>query len=350
MSDEYLMPAPSGSAATDTANLQTAVSETITKAQTFGLYGGVIQLRAGRYKFTNAEIRGAIRLRLQGVFGQTVIEYAGDALGSALTLVNSQWCELRDFDIDMGAGGAAAIRLLRDGGTGFAPSQNQIRNVRIDGRNATPVGVLIGGVNQNNDFHVIEDVQFADCTYAEVVTGDSQCYNVELNRCYFAAGVGGQHAVVAEYGKVRINGGRSLGHARATLLMRGFGMSNEVTGLNIEGDKRLFECIGGHTSYIHAVNVRYAGNLAHEDGRFIVASGGTRAIIVMEDCHIGIGNNPSAAFVVDYSGAHADSKFHMLRGNFFTSAPSPFPANATVKDVFVFTATSPTIDYTVVNL
>lgn len=350
------MPAPSGSAATDTANLQTAISETLSKAQTYGLNGGVIQLRAGRYKFTNidaaAVVRAAIRLRLQGVYGQTVLQYAGDATGYLLTIVNSQWCELCDFDIDMGVGGAGAIRILYDDGAGFAPSQNAIRRVRIDGKNATPVGILVGGEggkNQNTDFTIAEDVQIVGCTYAEFLTDKPQSYGAQLIRCDFRAGTGGLYGVVCTGGKVFWEGGRISGHAGAAIRAAGWHQAISFRGLNCEAEKRLFIVDAAHSIMATFSELRWTEDAAHADGRVVIVDN-SRASLLFHNCNIGVNVvNPPPPLWFDFSSAHPDSKLIWELGDFGSTAVQPFPPGANVRHVAVYTSTDPIV-YAMVNL
>lgn len=346
MSDEYLMPAPTGSAQTDTANLQTAISETIAKAQTYGLNGGVIQLRAGVYRFKPIEVRGAIRLRLRGVFGQTKWLYSGDAIGYALTVVNSQRCEFEDIDIDMGAGGGAGgIRCLRDGGAGFAPSRNTFRHIDIDGRGATPTAILIGGegaVDANNDFHRFEGCNLMGYTYAGIITDRSQSYGNRVIDCFLWGGGVAQYGVVCAAGKLHWTGGAMNAHTVASIRAQGHGQALVFDYLDCEGDSRLLMIDPSHSTKITFRELRWANDKAHEDGRIIVVNN-SRASIQMENCDVAYSVNPPPANTIDYSAAQLGSEFYWRLGNFGSTAAQPFPPGAKIEGLTVYTSTDPLV-------
>lgn len=345
MTDEYLLSAPSGSAATDTANLQTAISETLAKAQAFGLNGGIIQLRAGVYRFSPIEVRSAIRLRIRGVFGQTKWLYSGDAIGYALTVVNSQRCEFEDIAIDMGAGGAGGIHCLRDSGAGFAPSKNTFRNIDIDGRNATPTAVLIGGggaLDANNDFHRFEGCNFDGYTYAGIITDKSQSYGTQVEDCFLSGGGAALYGVVCAYGKVHWTGGAMNGHTVASIRAQGHGQALVFEYLDCEADGRLLQIDPSHSTKVTFRELRWANDKAHADGRLIVVNN-SRASILMENCDVAYSVNPPPANTVDYSAAQASSEFYWRLGNFGSTAAQPFPPGAKIEGLTVYTSTDPLV-------
>lgn len=321
----YLMPPPSGNAATDTENLEDALATTLAEAQTFGLYGGEILLGKGIYRFAPIEVRGAIRLRLRGIFGQTKWLYSGDATGCALTVVNSQWCRISDLVMDMGAGAASALRCLRDAGTGFAPSQNQFENIFIDGKNATPNAILIGGdgsINANNDYMQFKNIEARGYTNTGASLNGSQSYGNNFEDCSFQGGTGAQYGVNAVLAGFFWKRGRIFAHAGADYRIKGWYQPIIIDGHLGEDNARLLILAQSHRTNVLMRDARWAGNNAHPDGRIIVAEGGVRASLMMQGCNLGDGGNPKA-LTMDFTGAHANSRLWYEGSDFFTTAEQP---------------------------
>lgn len=292
------VPEPTGVAAQDTANINAAISAAINTKR-----GGTIVLGNGDYAINGTIlIRDVQGLSLIGQGHRTRLVWSGDDALPVIKLAHARESLLSSFVI-MANGSYAGVQCLRDNApNGLSPTKNRFERILID---SAANGVVFGGtgaVDANNDFNVCEDVVVNGYSNVGFWIAHSQSYGNLFKNCH-ALGL----ANVSQYGLSAggvaggfiWQGGSMFANELADFRIGRSYQPNLIDGVNSENSKRFLVTSSNSYCQLSVKNSRYAGNQLHADGQAIITTGTMQ--LLMEQCSIGDGANPTNATTINLS-------------------------------------------------
>lgn len=153
LGQSYVVAAPTGTEATDTANIQAGIDAMNTAG------GGVVTLRDGDYSITTLSLAGKdnVTVRGRGIGATTLI--TSNTTGNVVDMTDTSFCEFSDMLIRPSAQRTAGAAFYVDAGAAGSAQQNRFRRLRM--------------ASSYRAFHLddctttlIDDVQFLDTNAA----------------------------------------------------------------------------------------------------------------------------------------------------------------------------------------
>lgn len=187
----------------DTTAIQAAINAVVTPLKR----GGSVCLPMGDYRITHTiVVDDVVGIRLVGDGGATRLLWDGDDRSPLLLLSSVQDAEIRAFQIVARVAKPldVAIQCITRQGAAYKSKHNMFVALRVDGvTHGVRKGFQIGGAgpDENNDFHLFENVVVANYSNIGFSIEHTQVYGLLFVNCLFLGGDVSQIGVATDQNK-----------------------------------------------------------------------------------------------------------------------------------------------------